>query len=77
MPLRSNHEVPNHLHCLCIDRLDMVLDDHLLHEILMHQLSAGPPLVGVLHQKEVVTTSDDVPNMGRRPVVVDRRLLIE
>jgi hypothetical protein len=49
----------------------MVLDDHLLHEVLMHQLSAGSPLVGVLHQKQVVTASDDIADMGRRSVVVD------
>lgn len=49
MSVWLNDEITHHLHSLRIHQLQMVLRDHVLHEILMDQFPTRSPLVAILH----------------------------
>lgn len=64
MTIRLNDEIMEHLHCFGIDKLEVVLHHHRLHEVLMNQLATRLPLFAIWHEEDVVASTDDpIPNM--------------
>lgn len=77
MSFRLDHEISHHLDGFGVNELDMVLDDHALHEVLMDEFATCPPLIGILHEQDMITATDDaVANIRGWAVVVDVGLLV-
>ena len=55
---RLDDEVSHHLHGFGINETQVLLHDHILHEVLMDQLSTSPPLLAILHEQDMVTTAN-------------------
>lgn len=76
--IRLNNKVSHHLNSLSVDKCEMLLEDHVLHEILMDQLATCPPLLAILHEQDMVATADDaVADMRRWAMAVNVGLLVE
>ena len=55
----------------------MLLLAHGFHEVLVNELPDAPPLITVLHQKQVVTVSNQVANIGVWSLAIKSTLFIQ
>lgn len=60
MLFQIKHVVMDHLGRFGILKHKMLLLYHRLHEVLMDWLAEAPPRVSVLHNEQMVATSDEV-----------------
>ena len=78
MSIRFDDEIAQHLHRFRVDQLDVSFHDHRFHKVLMDQFATCLPLLAVLHQKHVVSSSNDtITDVRIRSMVVQIGLLIE
>jgi len=67
---RIREEVVNHLDCLCMLNMDVLLLTDRFHEILMNELSDFAPLFAIIHDQKVVSLSDQTSHQRGWPIAV-------
>lgn len=74
---RVHHVVPHKLNRFGIDNLEMLTLNHRLHQVGVYQLSECPPLIAIMHDKQMVAFGDQFMGHKRmRSVAVDIALLV-
>lgn len=76
--LRSQHEIPHHLHGFGILQSHMLLLTFPLVEMLMDQFSKLPPFLPLAHHQGMVSSCDQyLRNVGSGTITVDGRFFVD